>query len=242
MLHISWTQYAAVATIVALGAVAQGTVGFGLNLVAAPVVGLVAPELLPATMIVVGAPLSAAIAVAGRRHIDWRGVGLTSIGRLPGTALGAAVVAVVSTRVLGGVVGGAVVVACGVTLLSNEHRIGVGNSIAAGTASGFMDTAAATGGPPLALLYQHRPASEVRATLATSFLVGTVLSLGGLIAGGAVAAWQLWVAAALAPALAVGLGASRLVARRLEGRSVRPLVLGFAFAAGVATLTKSIVV
>ncbi len=240
-MHITVVQYLAVTGIVTLGAIAQGTIGFGLNLVAAPVVGLVAPELLPATMIVVGIPLSLSIAFRDRRDIDWNGVGWTSLGRLPGTALGAAVVAVVSVRVLGGVVGAAVIVACVVASLSNEHRIGRGNSVMAGTASGFMDTAAATGGPPLALLYQHRPATEVRSTLATSFVIGTVLSLAGLLAGGKVAGWQLLVAAALAPALLVGLLLSRALATRLQGVSLRPAVLAFAGLAGAAALIRAVI-
>jgi len=239
--HVSTGQFVAVACIVTLGATAQGLIGFGLNLVAAPVVGLVAPELLPATMVVVGVPLSATIAFRDREHIDWAGVGWTTVGRLPGTAVGAVVVTLVSVRVLGGVVGAAVMVACLVATRSNEHLIGRANSIGAGSASGFMDTVAATGGPPLALLYQHRPAPEVRSTLATSFLVGTVLSLTGLVAGGNVAGWQLAVAAALMPCLALGLGLSHLLAGRLAGRSLRPAILAFATAAGAAALIRALV-
>lgn len=240
-MHITVGQFAAVAAIVTLGAVAQGVVGFGLNLIAAPVVGLVAPELLPATMVVVGVPLSFAIAMRERRAIDWDGVRWTTLGRLPGTALGAIVVAVVSVRALGGVVGAIVIVACLVSLLSNEHVIDRPTATVAGVASGFMDTAAATGGPPLALLYQHRPAPEVRSTLATSFLIGTVLALGALVAGGAVEWWQLVVAAALAPCLAIGLALSHLLHRRLEVLSLRPVILGFATLAGVAALTRALV-
>jgi uncharacterized membrane protein YfcA len=239
-MHISLGQFIAVAAIVTVGAFAQGILGFGLNLIAAPVVGLVAPELLPATMVVVGVPLSLTIALRDRRSIDWHGVGWTTLGRLPGTAVGAVIVSWVSVRVLGGIVGVAVMVACLVATMSNEHRIGRANSIAAGTASGFMDTVAATGGPPLALLYQHRPAPEVRSTLATSFLVGTVLSIAGLVAGGNVAGWQLLVALALAPMLALGLLLSRLLASRLEGVSLRPAILVFAAAAGAAALIRAL--
>lgn len=240
-MHISLGQFIAVAAIVALGAFAQGVVGFGLNLVAAPVVGLVAPQLLPATMVVVGVPLSLTIALRDRGRIDWDGVGWTTLGRLPGTAVGALIVSVVSVRVLGGIVGGAVVLASIVATWSNEHRIGRANSVAAGTASGFMDTVAATGGPPLALLYQHRPAPEVRSTLATSFLVGTVLSVIGLVAGGKVAGWQMLVALALAPSLVVGLVVSRVLGDRLEGVSLRPAILVFAALAGIAALVRSLV-
>lgn len=239
-MHISLGQFVAVAVIVMLGATAQGILGFGLNLVAAPVVGLMAPELLPATMVVVGVPLSTTIAIRDRSAIDWAGVGWTTLGRFPGTALGAVVVTLVSVRVLGGIVGAAVIVACLVATRSNEHRIGRANSVVAGTASGFMDTVAATGGPPLALLYQHRPAPEVRSTLATSFLIGTVMALGGLLLGGKVAGWQLLVALALVPFLALGLGLSHLLASRLERLSLRPAILAFATAAGVAALVRAL--
>ena len=57
--------------IIAVGALCQGTVGFGLNLIAAPIVGLVVPGLLPAAMVAVGTPLSIAIALREREHIDW---------------------------------------------------------------------------------------------------------------------------------------------------------------------------
>lgn len=230
----------AVALIVTVGATAQGILGFGLNLVAAPVVGLFAPELLPATMVMVGLPLSSMIALRDRPSIDWTGVGWTTLGRVPGTAVGAVVVTIVSVRVLGGIVGAAVIVACIVATRSNEHRIGRANSIAAGTASGFMDTVAATGGPPLALLYQHRPAPEVRSTLATSFLVGTAMSLVGLLAGGNVAGWQLLVDVALVPFLVLGLGLSHLLAGRLAGVSLRPAILVFAAAAGAAALIRAL--
>ena len=207
---------------------------------AAAVVGLVAPELLPATMVVVGVPLSTMIALRDRDSVDWAGVRWTTLGRIPGTIVGAVVVTLVSVRALGGIVGAAVIVACIVATRANEHQIGRTNSLAAGGASGFMDTVAATGGPPLALLYQHRPAPEVRSTLATSFLIGTALSIIGLVAGGSVAGWQLLVALALIPFLAIGLALSRPLAHRLAGRSLRTVILYFAAAAGAAALIRAL--
>jgi len=244
--HISIGQYLAVAAIVAVGAFCQGTIGFGLNLIAAPIVGLVAPELLPATMVMVGTPLSISMALRGRSSIDWHGVGWSSLGRVPGTVAGVIVVSMVSVRALGGIVGGLVIVACVVASVhrrvsGREHSVNRGNAIGAGVASGFMDTAAATGGPPLALLYQHRPAAEVRSTLATSFALGTMLSITGLVIGGSVEAWQLLVALMLAPSLVIGLVASRLLATRLAGASLRPAILVFAALAGAAALTRALI-
>ena len=239
-MHVSLAQYLAVASIVTVGAFCQGTIGFGMNLLSAPIVGLVAPHLLPATMVVVGIPMSIAMAIREHDHIDWRGVGTISLGRVPGTALGVWLVTLASVRMLGGIVGAVVLVAVLVSLLSNDHDVTDGAAFSAGLAAGFMDTAAATGGPPEALLYQHRPASEVRSTLAVVFLAGTALSITGLALGGKVAGWQLGVAFALAPPLVVGLAASHRFAARLAGRSLRPAVLMFAGAAGAAALLRAL--
>lgn len=240
-MNISTTQFLGVAIIITIGAMCQGTVGFGLNLIAAPIVGLIVPGLLPAAMVAVGTPLSIAIALREREHIDWTGVKWMTLGRLPGSAVGVAVVSMVSSRVLGGLVGVLVIIATIVASRTNDHTITVSNSIAAGTASGLMDTVAATGGPPLALLYQHEPAPTVRATLATSFTLGTVIALGGLGAAGQIERWQLVVAAAMAPALAVGLGLSQILRRHLGDRSLRPAILTFAAVAGTAALGNAII-
>src|SRR3546814_15753694 len=56
--------------------------------------------------------------------------------------------------------------------------------LVAGVVSGVTGTAAGIGGPPLALLYQHRPGSTIRSTLAAAFLVGTALSLATLAVAG----------------------------------------------------------
>ena len=240
-MHITLTQYLIVAFIVAVGALCQGTVGFGLNLIAAPIVGLVVPGLLPAAMVAVGTPLSIAIATREREHIDWTGVGWTTLGRLPGTALGAYVVYLVSPRVLGGLVGILVIIATIVAGRSTHHEIEPTNAIGAGSAAGFMDTVAATGGPPLALLYQHRPPAQVRATLATSFAIGTVISLTGLGLGHQIERWQILVAISMAPSLAIGLLLSRVLAARIAHLSLRPAILTFAATAGAAALLRAII-
>ena len=240
-MHLSWAQYVVVAVTVAFGAFAQGTVGFGLNLVAAPIVGLVAPRMLPAAMVLVGSPISLTIAVRERRHIDWSGVRWTTLGRVPGTLLGVVVVTAVPSRELSAVVGVVVLLAAIVSMIGNDHPITAKLSIGAGAVSGLMDTTAAVGGPPLALLYQHQAASRVRSTLATCFLAGTVLSLTALGAAGEVEWWHVVAVTSLLPALAIGLGLAHLAARHLVDRSIRPAVLVFAAAAGISAIARALV-
>ena len=58
--------------------------------------------------------------------------------------------------------------------------------------------------------------------------------------GGNVAGWQLLVALALIPFLAIGLALSRPLAHRLAGRSLRTVILYFAAAAGAAALIRAL--
>ncbi len=110
----------------------------------------------------------------------------------------------------------------------------------AGFVSGVMSTTGAIGGPALGLAYQDRPGPELRSTLALAFAVGVVLSLGALAAAGEVRGEQVVWALQLLPAMALGLWASRFTARRLDGRWLRPAVLGFAALAGVAALLRAL--
>ncbi|MGH9024531.1 MAG: hypothetical protein ACRDWD_00195, partial [Acidimicrobiia bacterium] len=53
VVHLSGGEFAVAVAALLLGALVQGSIGFGMNLVAVPVVALVAPEALPATLILV---------------------------------------------------------------------------------------------------------------------------------------------------------------------------------------------
>jgi hypothetical protein len=103
-------------------------------------------------------------------------------------------------------------------------------------ASGITSTTAAIGGAPLALVYQDRSGAELRSTLAISFVVGIMMSLGGLALAGKVEGWHLVLALELLPALLVGLWASRWAVKSLDERWLRPAVLTFAAVAGLVVV------
>lgn len=93
---------AILATAVLAGAAVQGLVGLGLGLVAAPVAALVAPSLMPSSLLWLAALLPMLHLWHSRDHIDWRGIAWMMPARIPGTVLGALLVATVSVRGLGG--------------------------------------------------------------------------------------------------------------------------------------------
>ena len=52
--HVGVGEFVVAALVVLFGALVQGTIGFGLNLLAAPFIALVLPEALPVTVVLVG--------------------------------------------------------------------------------------------------------------------------------------------------------------------------------------------
>ncbi|MEU7892468.1 sulfite exporter TauE/SafE family protein [Nonomuraea sp. NPDC049152] len=138
-----------------VGAIVQGAVGFGLGLVAAPVVTMLDPGLMPGSIQVVNATLPLFTLAVEWRRIDWRGLGFAVLGRLPGSAIGALIVVYVSTRTLGVFVGVMVLIAVALTARAVAVRRNGWTVTAAGFTSGITGTATGIGGPPVALVYQN---------------------------------------------------------------------------------------
>ncbi len=230
-----------IATTVVIASTVQGVVGFGSNLLAVPVVALIVPGALPGAMVIPGVPMALAMAIRERDHVDWRGTQFVLLGRLPGTALGVAVVALVSSRVLAIIIGAFVIGAVALSVVAGHLHPGVTPTAATitGIATGLTGTAAAIDGPPLALLYQHDPAPVFRSTLATQFAIGTAFTMIGLLIGGQLHGWQLLLGVSLMPAFLVGFALSLTIRPRVQHRNLRPTVLAIAALTGAAAILRA---
>jgi uncharacterized membrane protein YfcA len=220
--------------VVAVGAVVQGSVGFGMNLVAAPLLALLDPSLVPVPILLASTVPAGLSLLREHAHADWVGVGWAMLGRLPGTVLGVLAVAVLPLRGLTVVVALSVLACVGLSVISWRPRPEPRALATAGVVSGAFGTAASIGGPPVALLYQHSAGPTVRATMGAYFVLGSVLSVVGLSMAGEVATDDLRAAALLVPFLLVGFVLSRGTRRWLDGPWLRPAVL--AVSAGGALL------
>lgn len=234
-----WTL-AVIATGVFVGATVQGVVGIGLNLVAAPVVALVSPQLMPAVPLVWAVFYPLATLAREWRDADWRGLTWAVGGRVPGTAVGVLVVAWASDRLLGVVVGVMVLIAVVLTWRAVRVPVNPGTLGTAGFVGGVTGTATSIGGPPLAIVYQHAPGPRIRASMAAFFCLGGLLSLVGLGVGGQMSWVDGAVAALLAPALVLGHLASGPLRRHLDAGPTRLAVLGVCAVSGAVLLTRSI--
>ena len=222
---------------VLVGAVIQGAVGLGVGLVAAPVVSLLDPSLMPGSLLVVGFALPLLSLVSEHRHIDPR-VGWVFLGRVLGTAPGVAVVALLTREQLA--IGVALLTLVAVALtVRTVHVTATRSTLAgAGALSAIGATAAAIGGPPLALVYQRAEAATLRATLALVFAVGSLLSLGALEIAGQLSAREVWTGVAMLPFFLVGFLMSLGLRERLSGQLFRVAVLVVVTGSALALLAR----
>jgi uncharacterized protein len=222
------------------GATVQSLVGLGLGLVAAPVITIVQPDLMPEVMLWLACTYPLVTLAAERDDIHWAGLGWSLPTRLLGTAVGVAAVAMFSTRVLGLLVAVMVLGAVLVTWLAVRPPITRGSLLTAGLVSGFSGTATSIGGPPMAILYQNRPPRQIRTTLAVYFMVGAALSLAGLALAGQLDLRRALLAACLAPVLPFGAALGRTMRRRLPEDRVRGAVLMVCAASAAVLLVRSL--
>ena len=239
---LSPTLLALAALAAGLGALVQGSVGFGFALVAAPLLTLIDPGLVPGPLTVGSAALGIANVLRTRDgSADWQGMRWALVGLLPGTIAAGAMLAVVSEHLVALAVGTLVLAAVAVSLAGFYVRKTPPAMLAVGVAAGFMGTAAAVSGPPIALVYQKDSGPVIRSTLARFFLAGTVLAVAALVPAGRLGMPELWAGLALLPGVAVGYALSRGLHPYLDKGLARPAVLAVAGVSAAAVLLRELI-
>ena len=226
--------------VLAAGAVVQGTVGFGINLVAAPILVLIDPHLVPVPIIVASLVLNLLVGRRDRGERPWHAMRWPIAGQIPASVAGAATVAVVSERGLAVLFGVLVLIGVALSVVGGHHRPTSRLGFAAGAASGFMGTTTGIGGPPIALVYQHEPGPQLRAALSRFFAVGSVAALASLLVFGQFHLSDLALAAGLLPGVVVGFWLSRHTVHRLDRAWLRPALLAVSGASAVVVLVRAL--
>lgn len=218
-------QYSILAVAILLASCLQASIGFGIGMLAAPVVAIVEPSLIPGTLIMIATLVTLIVTLRERGDIDMRGTGWALIGRVPGTIAGALLLAALPQTALAILL--AAVVLVGVVLTSVgwvpvPHRR---NLVFAGATSGVLGTATSIGGPPMALVWQGNSGPRLRGTMSGFFLIGSMMSLAALAATGSVDGRTLWAFTVLIPAAVAGYVLSRYINRLLDPRRLRWLAI-----------------
>ncbi len=229
---------------VLVGATVQSGLGFGLAILAAPVVAAVdGPALAAPTLSVVGFATSGLLLLAERRerHVLWPAARALIGWTIPGMFVGAALLALVPVTGLSVLVAVAVLVAVGLQARTLRPPVvdgapvvghapaGLRSPAVAGFGSGVMQTSTGLNGPPLVLhLLGRTTAPQARDTLAAVFLAANLLGVVVFLLTGTFRVaghWPLLLGAGVA-GWALGRLLFPLIARWHAALSLAVVVLG----------------
>ena len=222
-----------------VAAFVQGSVGIGFALIAAPVLGVLEPSLLPVTVLILMIPLNMLVSHNERSHIEWSSVSWVTFGRFLGTFLGVWLIVVLATDQLKMAVGVFTILAAAIALFMPKFTPNKKLSINVGVVTGITETSTGIGGPPLALYYQFASAPVLRSSVAVCFLFGELLSLVFLAAANKISVEHLVMTGYLLPFLVVGTLLARFTHNLLNAKLLRMSVLVFSLISGVYLLLSA---
>ncbi len=235
---MSGEQLALAALAMGLGAMVQGTIGFGQALVATPLLLLIDPQLVPGPATVAGIVLSVLVVVRERSEANMGGLKWAMVGLVPGTLLAAVALANLPATGLA-VLAAAMILAAVVASLAGLRVPPTGRALSvAGLVSGFMGTTAAVSGPPMALVYQRASGPALRATLARFFLAASVLTIIALVPAGKLGSHAVVTGLVMAPGVLLGFACSGLLIGRVDRGLTRIAVLAVSGISALAVLAR----
>ena len=239
-MHVTTLDFVVAAAAVLMGSMVQGSIGFGLNLLAAPFIAIVIPEALPFALVLIALPVT--VTTFAREHHARHRLALPWLlaGAVPGTLVGLLILGAVDATGLAIIVGAVTVVGVLLSVLTPPVPINRVTAVGAGLLSNVSGTAAAVGGPPVALLFQHEKGPVARATLGAFFMVSASLSIVGYFLTGNTTVDQLLLALALAPFMVAGLWISRHLHVHVDGGWLRPAVLTISAIAGLTAIIRGL--
>ena len=241
MLGVPVWAVVVIGLIVLVGSFVQATIGLGLGMLGAPLIVLIEPSLVPTMLLLLAIPVSTGVMVVEWRHVDWRAVAWALPPRIPGTVLGVWLATAFSHRVLGVVVAVLVLAAVWFTLHTVQVPQTPATLAGAGLLAGTSGTAAAIGGPPIAIVMSGRPQREARGTMSVFFVAGSMLSVLWFWIQGELPASSVLLGAAYLPLVGIAFLAGSLAVRRIPREAFRRAVLGLCAVSATALLLKSMV-
>lgn len=237
---LDWPSLPVAFAVVVVAAATQASLGVGFGIVAAPVLAIVDPELVPGSVMMLGTLTALVVAVRERAAFQFANVGYALGGQILFSLLGALTASLLSSQLFLLVFAALILAAVGLSLSGLRVEPTRRNLFLAGSASGFMGTLTAVGTPPLAIVYQYAPGAEVRANLSAFFAVGGFISILSLAGFGVFGLHDLALSLQLLPAMLVGYLLSPLVTRHTDRDWMRPAMLALCIGAAALLLVKGV--
>ena len=226
--------------VIIFGAVVQGTIGFGLGLLAAPFIAIVIPDAIPVTLVLVAWPIGGVTALREHHALDRKALPWMLAGAVPGTVIGLVIIHAASQDALAVIVGLTTIFGVLATVFTPPIPVKPVTATSAGFIGNVTGTAASVGGPPVALLFQHHRGPTVRSTLGAYFAISATLSVIGYGITGAITLDRFLLALALLPAMLVGAWASKHFHGLVDKGWLRPSVLVLSSLAGAIAVARGL--
>jgi uncharacterized membrane protein YfcA len=226
-----------------LAAIVRGFSGFGFSLLAITAISLVMParEIVPSIFLLeVAASLNLIPSIW--REIDWRGIAFLLIGYVIALPFGAWALASVPAPPMQLALG-IFVIATAILMLRGfrmEKTPGAAATTATGAASGLLNGAFGTGGPPVVLFYFSTPAAAAvgRASVIAFFLSTDTLGLAELARRGLVTQQSFIQFVAWLPALLIGVWVGTKGFKHMDQAQFRRAVLWILILLAVIGIAK----
>ncbi len=231
-------ELAIAALVIFVGSFVQSSIGFGLAIIAAPVLFLIDPLYVPAPITMAALTLSVANAWSHRGSISLQGLKFAILGRVPGTIAGGLLLLWIDQKALALWLGISVLVAVGLSLRNFALQPTPGAMFSAGLLSGFMGTSSSIGGPPMALVLQHQASDFIRANLAAFFIVSCLMSLVMLALVGRFGSAELGISLPLLPAALAGYWVAMRTLHLVSHQTLRSCSLVLCVIAGSAAIAS----
>jgi hypothetical protein len=232
--------YAFAFAVIVVAAIAQSTIGVGFGVVAAPILALLDPAMVPGPMLVLGVATSAMVMVRDRADIRFGNLTWALAGRILASLAGGLTASLLSTQGFLLLFATLILAAVGLSLSGWRLQANRRTLFWAGAASGYMGTITSVGTPPMAIVYQYAPGAEVRANLSAFLVAGGCASIASLALFGAFDLTELAFALKLVPALILGFWLSGPLKRVTDRGWMRPAMLVLCVAASVTLLARGL--
>ncbi|OBU33764.1 sulfite exporter TauE/SafE family protein [Photobacterium kishitanii] len=223
-----------------VGSFVQTAIGFGLAIVSAPILIIIAPQYVPAPICLVALFISLLNSLKYRSNIELGGLKMAIFGRIPGSIAGATLLVFVSTQTLSLWVGLLVLLAVFISIMPFRIEPTPTRMVISGFFSGLFGTSSAIGGPPMAILLQHQEANQLRGNLSAFFVFSSIISLITLIPAGFLNLEKLWLTLPLLPAAWAGYWLALKTTQSLPKETIRYGALSLCLICGVIAVYKSL--
>jgi uncharacterized protein len=240
LLDLSWWELALAILVVIVGTIIQSAVGFGLALIAAPVLLLIDRNLVPGPLIAAALFQVIWMAYKNRHAIDFSHFKAALLGRMIGTPPAALLMGTISVIAFDLIFAAMVLIAVAISLVHTSIKATPRNIFLATALSGFMSTISSIGGPPVALVYQNTSGPELRGNLAMLFTMGCVISLTALTIIGRFHVQDLFYSLFLIVGVIVGVLCSGPFKRLIDKQSARPWLLGLCSLSALLVLARAL--